>query len=952
MTLKLNVFHMFINKFDSKNEILDLDKLKRNFRLDEGETGFYKLSISQKKVYGDETINETYNRPPIGPIEENLYCTYCERIGPEDHDMECEFPDKDSLNLTFEAFVNYIINNDSYDGYYKELKNKILNKTVNQDDINEILIIENSILVVNGVINLKKDLDVQTNISYFGIYKKRGIKKRAKRTSTTQFLNNLMISYEKNDKKTSIRISKNGLINLINSPEEGEELENLIEDLLLRINESDSVDIENFREETDESQTEYTFIREKSYIYDIHGQYIPKIFQDKKKILNFEELDKLISPRNRGEIIPSPGITTIEYTPDKETIINLMGLKIIDWVYSLENISETSSTKEYIKFVAIASPGIKLTGIMNKSGSIMVILSLCNQKENSSGLCGEIKETPRINKNMFSEMIKVFEKIFQDNSEILTKDNLSSLATDSKIYNTVTGYAPTGKTCRLTRTRDSGDENYKESMRPFPYSWKGSCPDPNYQFMRPQGILDEKSGLWFPCCETKTKKSIEEMKNYLLTGFPKNKQEAKKYNVTEINDLGSGILIPGSNDPGSKTDVLINGIIEEVEIVKKLSKKSNDYKVKRNNGEIIVVNGNEFIRDSRKFRGLLSFDKNELIDCIMSNLYKNDMIIDENGTLKKRNISNLNEKYEKQRSDLIKSLINPESFAKKHLTYRSLKRFKTEKFAVKNVPIDSFHFFLHLGPNGNFYIDSKLYSIESQISKYYSNNIILSGYLRYNEEENKNEYHLLDLIYKDTPLTTLKLEDRIDILLDIYNTEFFNITDELFLFTEPYYNVIEGSYNLINEEDDTNKLIFISENCCDIITFGEKDLYTDKIPMQIINKQKNVISFGHSGKIFPSNLGLDFLTYYNFNKRDIPENLYLNDYFNIKINRDYEGRVVQNRKISILDKTSQNYGYEETLEMLLIKLNPIKDSFFNSDEEWVTLEGEVLIYNNGLLIAE
>ena len=126
MSLKLNVFHMFINKLDSKSEILNLDVLKRNFRLDDDETGFYKLSISEKKVYGNETINETYNRPPIGPIEENLYCTYCDRIGPDDHDMNCEFPEKDSLNLTFGAFIYYIIKNETYEGYYKELKNKIL----------------------------------------------------------------------------------------------------------------------------------------------------------------------------------------------------------------------------------------------------------------------------------------------------------------------------------------------------------------------------------------------------------------------------------------------------------------------------------------------------------------------------------------------------------------------------------------------------------------------------------------------------------------------------------------------------------------------------------------------------------------------------------------------------------------------------------------------------------
>ena len=191
------------------------------------------------------------------------------------------------------------------------------------------------------------------------------------------------------------------------------------------------------------------------------------------------------------------------------------------------------------------------------------------------------------------------------------------------------------------------------------------------------------------------------------------------------------------------------------------------------------------------------------------------------------------------------------------------------KFAVKKTPNDSVHFFLLLGPSGNFYINHGLYSLESQISKYYSNTTILSGYLRYNQGENKNEYHIIDIIYKDN-LLDLKLEQRIDIILDIYNMDLEVVTDEIFLFTEIYYNIIEGSYNFINEEENKNILVFISDKCCELITFGEKDIYPDIISIQVINKQKNIIGFGHSGILFPSNLGLDFLMYYIFNKRDIP----------------------------------------------------------------------------------
>ena len=44
----------------------------------------------------------------------------------------------------------------------------------------------------------------------------------------------------------------------------------------------------------------------------------------------------------------------------------------------------------------------------------------------------------------------------------------------------------------LTRTRDTGSGNYKEGMRPEPYSWQGTCPDPNYQYLKPEGVQDDK----------------------------------------------------------------------------------------------------------------------------------------------------------------------------------------------------------------------------------------------------------------------------------------------------------------------------------------------------------------------------------------------------------------------------------------------------------------------------
>ena len=52
---KINGVNMFINKLQSVEEIIDIDSLKTSFELDEGENGFYKLTLSQKKVFGTES---------------------------------------------------------------------------------------------------------------------------------------------------------------------------------------------------------------------------------------------------------------------------------------------------------------------------------------------------------------------------------------------------------------------------------------------------------------------------------------------------------------------------------------------------------------------------------------------------------------------------------------------------------------------------------------------------------------------------------------------------------------------------------------------------------------------------------------------------------------------------------------------------------------------------------
>ena len=941
--VKINGINAFVNKLDTVEDIIDIDRLKENFELDEGETGFYKLSLSQKKVFGTETVDDNYNRPPIGPIKNGLYCSYCGSVGPADHTEVCSRPEDDSLYLTIGGFNDYIIENIDYQGDYKEIRDSIKGGTVTQEQINEILLVPNEIDVSNGTLDISSNKSVLTNVSYFGIYKKKGPKKLSAKTTTTQFLNNVIISHEMDDIKTSIRVSKNGLINLINVPNEISEREKITQTLISRINKSGAVNVENFKSVT--GLDEYAIVPSKSYIHSMSGQFTINVLEKPGNEVDFENLDKLISPYDsQGNLVSGDFTNVTDVNGNK--VINFDGNKIIEWEYSIGRLTRNQiMTKEYIKFVAIPAKGVKLTAVINKFGIVMMTLSLCGEKQIKQGLCEPGNE--EISKDMFDGIMNSLNKLFDKEQNILIKKSLSGSKKETTEYNTVSGYAPSGKICRLTRTRDKGDnKTYKEGMRPAPYSWSGTCPDPNYQYLKPEGVQD-KDGLWYPCCETKTKESVERMKQYLITGFPRDAAEAKKYGIVNGQDLGSGIIAPDSNVIGASANVSIDGKYEQVTVIKKLSKKSNEYIVKRADGSNVTVKGTDFERDSRTFPGLNSFRREQLLGCIQKNLAKFDLAIID-GKLMKKEESDMNEKYNNERTAYLLSLLDPSSINTNNFNYSNVSEFTKTVYNVRKVPQDSYDFFLVLSPEGNFYINNKLKSIDCQISDKFSDTVVMYGYLRFNETEFKNEYHIVDLIYYNEQLNKNSFEQRYSILLDLQNLVFTSIVEEILIYPDVYQNVIEGSYEIV-ETDKNAKLVYVDTKCCEYVVWGNKDFYQDIIQLQILKKSGQQITFGYEDKSVPKGIGLDFLDDYTFNKREIPNVLSTGDYFNVKINRDASGNVVPNRKLGILEKSAKYKSYNETIDILLTKFNPVDITFFNDPDEWFTPDDKIYVFSGGLL---
>ena len=938
--IKINGINVFINKFDTPEEIVDIDKLKTYFPLDEDEEGFYSLSLSQKKFLGDETINDNYNRPPIGPIEKGLYCSVCDAVGPDDHREDCDTPLPESLMLTVKGLKDYILV-PSYSGYLDDTKDKINGGTISQDELNEKVLLLDDEISPGEILNEENE-NILTEISFDsgGVFKKRGPKKLAAKTSTTQFLNNVIISYQKSNNKTSIRISKNGLINLINVPEDPGEYNDMVSELIERLKDSDVIDKEALKDATDES--EYKLFDKYSYVHSMSGQFTLENFNGKQ--VDFENLDNLISPfDSSGEIISS-SITEVETTTSGKKVIIFDGIRIIDWEYSLGRMTRTGvMSKEYIRFVNTPAPGLKMTCIINKYGTITMTLSRCSDKNIQQGLCQEGNTS--IKKELFEDVVTKFNELFRKQEDILTNKAIDKISKEIKAYNTVSGNAVPSSVCRNTQTRVDDDGNtWKEGKRPDPYSWSGTCPDPNYQYLSPEGVQG-RDKLWYPCCKAKSEKSVQLMREYLIKGFPRNQAEAEKYNIINGEDLGSGILIPDSNTPGSTAEISLNGKNEIVTVIKKKSKKSNDYTVRTQDGEIITVQGEAFKRDTRVFPGLNTFNKKQLIDCVKLNLKKLNLVVNQEGNLIKNKISELNEKNLPENSAIFSRL--DVSITKRNLTLSSIDVFKTVPFAVKSVPGNSYPFFLCLGPGGNFYINSELKSIDSEISNKFDTDIVLFGYLRKNEIENVNEFHIIDLIYYEESYTSVPFNGRNQTISDLQNSTLNSISDEIIAFPDFFTDVIEGS-NYFTSENKLNTLVFINESVCDYITWGEKDNTDDIIELQVLELKKgSIIKFGHSNMSFPE--GLNFLNKYEFTKREIPDKLLRGDYVKVKINRDSSGNIVPKRKISILGKTERKEMYDTVLNILYTKFRPLDISLFSDPDEWYISQDNTLI-NSGTVL--
>ena len=245
MDLTITFYSELTNKNESEEYELDLENLKNTFPLDvtfknnkitynkENNNGFVHLSFMKRRLIdewkGSDTIAENYNRPPIGPLPTGTVCIFCRNSFPNFHKETCELPKDSSLELNTNGIIEYIFENNKYKGPLSEFKDQYDNGTLSKNQISDML----------------KDPDSElSGLQYIDFVKKRGAKKVESDSMKDYFENSIIIKTrftlesvngEIKEYHPNIRISKNGVINIVTCPWE---IQDLSKEVCTRINKS------------------------------------------------------------------------------------------------------------------------------------------------------------------------------------------------------------------------------------------------------------------------------------------------------------------------------------------------------------------------------------------------------------------------------------------------------------------------------------------------------------------------------------------------------------------------------------------------------------------------------------------------------------------------------------------------------------------------------------------
>lgn len=681
-------YSMLVNNIDSDKEgnriskynYLNLQNLVKKLKLDieliDGISYFNRPAFISKSYYQSGSLPFSYNYPPLGPIPKYFWCVQCQHVGTEYHSVNCDNPFESSLYVTKEG--------------------------------------------------AQKNTEYKEGQSYNEVIKKRG-QKRAISTSTKvdKFFDSVTLVYENdNQSRSVIRISKNGVINIISASHNESDLPQKI---INKINESNSGNGGN-RVINDEEYGSGSIRYESalSYKYLISAQFY--IFSPELKKLyyvNLGILDSILNTLKSGNYMMYYGKKYIlkDYfynSGDKTSKLNKM-------------------TNPYISFNLI---------VESFKVNVMVLLRGTVQLKGSH-LDSKVKEKQELSIKILDDIYKFLKQIFKD-IDIIVPENTSSGDDSIKLYD--------GKKPQLCHNRDGN--------RPVPYSFYGTCSKEGY-YVKPMG-MKRSDGKYEPCCfkiKKTGKDSRARINNILLNGYP---------------DAIDSDIIPNP-------DTLVANYIPGT---KKL--------------------------ESRRFKGLSSFDKQTLMNCIESHGYisKRSMFM-EYKSLQKEVLDKYNELHKSvvlQKSVSLNLVNFSESFSKK-------------PYIVTPINCGTIRVVLFFDSTGkSYFINNNMDIIESSLDDVSELALsIIEGYLYPFEDE--LQFFPVDIIYvnnKDLskyPFVSNAPENRFRYLMDVSNlinstiTQSGNTSVLLHIIEERFdFNIVQGpKFYLENKEKfgDICGLLFI-----------------------------------------------------------------------------------------------------------------------------------------------
>jgi hypothetical protein len=476
-------YSMLVNNIDSgtskknKSEFnyINLSKLATNFELD------FKYEAPEWLPYGSAPgfLSKSYFKsppdeagycyPPNGPIEKYFECTYCSKGGPGFHSVNCQRPFNTSLVLSDEGAEKYP--------------------------------------------------GKEAGTSYLLIVKKSGQTKFVSESIKSEiFYDSVQLIYQNEDfTKCTIRISRNGTINIISAKFDADNLPKLIID---KINKADAL-TSDFKE----IAPKFVFLKDISYKYLLFAQF--DLYPSKKEYhIDLAKLnEKLWTNSTYRKKFQGSDVFMVD-TPDNIYLVE-------DYVYNSGNtLSRTNkNTPSILKFV-LKPPNnqdIKISFVMYSRGAVQLRLT--------NAIKGKPPPKPLDNNDLYTAynfMKEILVRIIQGNQiiikELLTEKQLLGL------NNTIDGKQP--QVCM---------NHLKNQVRPVPYSFYGKCPMPDY-VVNPHGVK-RPDGKYEPCCVKlfKTGKNMTKTRynSILVNGYPDEKGEFDNGRIPDP-DTETSVYSPGT----------------------------------------------------------------------------------------------------------------------------------------------------------------------------------------------------------------------------------------------------------------------------------------------------------------------------------------------------------------------------------------------------------------------